>query len=800
MRRRGNNRGFTLAELLIVVAIIAILSDVSFIAVHTYQVRMAKLECDSIAKEIFFAAQNHLTLAKGQEYLGLSNEAKEFGSQKDEGEKDVYYFIYNVDSLNDENTVFGQMLPFGSLDETVRAGGSYIVRYNPETARILDVYYCATNGRFKHHFVAGDYGKVRSEYQEGTIDGNFDNNKRTVIGWYGGDDKQGTGIRLEPPSIQVINKEKLFVKVSEIPEKADTLKLIIKGKTSKAEAAITLKDEKGSYIDDLSGSMPYRAKQSKEERYPYIVILDDLTTQNFHFADINNVSLHNTQLIELNSTLGLEFIPGEDIEIWAVVYKSDEVSNVPESTHIIENSLFGKIQNLNLDSETDPEYKATISNFRHLENLGKSISDVELNITAAEQIAHLDWNGFIRNVTGDENGRIAIHQMGEGIKEPDNHFLPIDVTGNLKYDGKIERLIDKNKEENEGKVSYEISNVTIVSSEKGGLFKELYGVRSTEDGDFSSSISNLTLINFNVAAEDNAGALAGLLDGVKVSNVSAYHDLEKGEEASINSSGSEAGGLIGEIKNSEIEYCSASLYVDKLGDNAPKNAGGLIGSAENTVIRGCYSGGHTQEGNYDASKININGKEAAGGLIGKVKTTDILYSYSTCSVSASDATGNAGGFVGDLDGKSSFKYSYSTGLVSGGNKKGAFAGGYTDNVEYCWYYEIINELVDEEEITYLSAMPLSDENEEMPKGIGALDADFSTYKNFEEQYLSSFGDAVPYDEQLEIYYKKDEQPGTYYVLPNVFQMGAEGNKEDYTVSTHYGDWPAPEIFVLNTAS
>ena len=59
--RKNNNRGFTMAEMLVVIAIIGVLAAVAFIAVQNHQRSMAQLERDTIAKEIYFAAQNHLT-------------------------------------------------------------------------------------------------------------------------------------------------------------------------------------------------------------------------------------------------------------------------------------------------------------------------------------------------------------------------------------------------------------------------------------------------------------------------------------------------------------------------------------------------------------------------------------------------------------------------------------------------------------------------------------------------------------------------------------------------------------------
>ena len=80
-RRSGKLRGhggFTLAELLIVIAIILILAGFGFVNVVQNQRKLRLREMDDIARQIFIAAQNHLTVAEasGQwDYEKLKNDA-----------------------------------------------------------------------------------------------------------------------------------------------------------------------------------------------------------------------------------------------------------------------------------------------------------------------------------------------------------------------------------------------------------------------------------------------------------------------------------------------------------------------------------------------------------------------------------------------------------------------------------------------------------------------------------------------------------------------------------------------------
>ncbi len=121
MRKRQHSKGFTLAEMLIVVGIIAVLAGVSFIAVHRYQRSMEQKEMDGLAKSVFMAAQEHLTIAQSQGYPGLTDGAADFGRElktKVEG-TDVGTGIYCLvmDSSNSATEGWGiyqRMLPPGA--------------------------------------------------------------------------------------------------------------------------------------------------------------------------------------------------------------------------------------------------------------------------------------------------------------------------------------------------------------------------------------------------------------------------------------------------------------------------------------------------------------------------------------------------------------------------------------------------------------------------------------------------------------------------------------------------------------
>ena len=91
--------------------------------------------------------------------------------------------------------------------------------------------------------------------------------------------------------------------------------------------------------------------------------------------------------------------------------------------------------------------------------------------------------------------------------------------------------------------------------------------------------------------------------------------------------------------------------------------------------------------------------------------------------------------------------------------------------------------------TYLLPIP-----KDTTGAIKALDANAEEYNKF---CGTDWKPAIPYEDTLETYY------GKKYNLETVEQLGAtlKGDKDDateYFVATHYGDWPVPEIFVVNT--
>ena len=824
---KKNNKGFTMAELLIVVAIIVILMGVAFNAVQNYQRSSTRLEFDGIAKEVFIAAQNHLTTAESQGYLQLTSDQEsgkpspKLGSKEtnDFDTKDERYFVYNaVNTYSTDpqkaESVLDLMLPFGAIDETVRAGGSYIIRYQPSSGRVLDVFY-SLPGRSSLLTVSGlklengDYGplmtgcrgaaKTRERYTNGDRTG--------VVGWYGGEEGLPTGKRLEAPEIVVHNEEVLWVEVKENNDNnSGSLKLIITGVTSGAQVSFERSDSTNSRVKNSSSNSNFN------------VILDDITTyttSGMHFANLKASNVDKDGNLK-------SFIPGEDIIIEAVAYNNAAITNVAYSGQKRTNSLFAEI---NKEDKT-MEYVALVENFRHFENLDQMISGFSYNgaiekesvqgqgqgkeyeiISKARQIKNLIWTGTTTDTTAEkpdsfieavkyinpETSSVSIYDKDNKEVANNNCLYPVSPEYKLEYDGKSNDL------------NHKVSNVVVSGNVDAGLFGRI-SVSNSE-------VKNLELIDFTITGTASAGALAGSATDAIITNVLVHNSIDKTTKKetlaeNIDSTSGITGGLIGSMRGGSVTGCAAAVYV-----SGGTNAGGLIGEVTSGTVAACYSGGHTDKATYyidgtiqfdekgkpdpDCCIFNVKASGSAGGLIGSSSETDILYSYSTCSVTGS----TAGGFVGNASASGSISSCYATGLVSG-ETEGAFAGTCgSDTPSNCYYYQIINERKDEKKgFTYVYPV----DGAETFADITPLDASAQTYNDFSFPTAGySWQPAVPYDEVLKDYYKGQEGKSVYN-LKTVKQLVALGSSnttvsinEDDLVTTHYGDWPAPEIFVIN---
>ena len=781
MRIRRNTGGFTLLELALVAAIIGILSGVTAVNVVHYQRTLTQVELDGIAREIFVAAQNHLTMAESQNFMGVPSTA--WGRQYVQSDKekevngtlDIHYYVVAHSLDRNSLNMLNLMLPFASVDETVLECGSYIIRYQKDPALVLDVFYAVAeptltdrdetiNRKFAYTFTEEDENWIREYRGSGKKQARGDyESKHAIIGWHGVDPEWFSvqsggetptpvpkGEPLSPPTVKVVNAEQLYVEVSN-PNTSDKfkkagLRLIVEGEQSGQVVPITLRESKDTLQEIMKPS--------------FRVVLDDVTDKE---QDKDNNRNHHFQHV----CSGL--YPGEDITVYAVAYNNHELTNIAESAHAKTNSLFASLEQhpaLTLEIPAT----AKISNFRHLENMDSAISNIKIahllgqehdyyqidgketiQITQAEQTSDMDWNLF-KNAVGEN----ILDKNGAALTA---NYWPVTNGAEIKsYNGK----------------GHKISNVKINVPGDAGLFAKL---------GHSSTVADLELVNFSVdSSRGNAGALAGVLrDKSTVQSVLVHHETDKfGDNYKVTGK-SAAGGLVGLVEGAcTIARSAAAVYVKST--LATGHAGGLIGKIDNAsgtepvTVSESYAGGHTQNGGYEKDNCNVTARTSAGGLIGSsTGNLTVKHCYAATSVEGST---NAGGFIGDVEG-GTITSCYATGYVTGDPanpdmKKGAFAGKVSGTMfsDSGYFTSVENEEEDKNKELDKRLKSVGRGNDD---GIASFDQECCKFGGYH-----AVPNAKPYDISA--------LDGKAYPFQTVSELDSGVTSPDW-MSIHYGDWP-----------
>ena len=448
MRRyHKNSNGFTMAEMLITVAIIVILCGFGFVAVIAHQRNLKRMEMDETAQEIFIAAQNHLTAAKangqwssflektaaegqdGSRGTAISYERSDYNKASDADAASRKFYYFTTENTAVKNGAEALILPEGSIDETLR-GHHFYVEYDAASGTVFGVFYTDSD----HAITAEDAQKVSRTEPNDRRDYKADG-KRTIIGYYGGalGELNSPG-DLYAPSVAVRNAESLVLYVVDKnyyrPVSSKTgaqnfktkLKLTFEGVTSGKKAVKEVDPSSSSSQTDAFSSAVLAEKSaetfdvvipssgaSAQQKQPvnaeyYAIVLDSIVRKDGHFAD-----------------LFPEFIPGEDIRI-TVTLTSDKAGEDVSQTVTV-NSLFNSVKTeKNLSGIAAPKNVVTVSNPRHLENLSSEVSGVDFAEIVKDTT--VDTVSVVRNLFWDEDAEAENVAKAQNQKETVTAFLP----------------------------------------------------------------------------------------------------------------------------------------------------------------------------------------------------------------------------------------------------------------------------------------------------------------------------------------------------------------------------------------
>lgn len=656
------NKGFSLAELLIVVAIIGILAAFGFAALAQHQRSLKLTEDDNIAREIYAAVQNKLTQLsadgsweklvkdKGTDssYWGESVSLDAAGDADESSAAHSFYRIVvnqgNVtadsNKLTLNNSVLGEkLLPMGAIDDTIRSSGSYIVEYDRATNQVRAVFYTdRTHGIFlsaqSGTLVSADANALRGKSRSERMHYSSDKLQDVCVGYYdgavvNGEIPEDDSDDIPAASLTLTNGDNLVLSGALTWKQAASAsqyqaRIAVHGVTSGKEVYLS----NGFTLTPASTALPN-------------IVLDSDTERDRHFKQL---------CIDGQST---PLINGEDI------FCTLEINGKVVATSNTENSLFATA-----DSGEKGPTTVTVRNGRHLENLSEEISGIQ-TVTSARLAASISFSEYI--------GTGCIYDVS-GKAQPTGEYIGIESSSLMMLDGG----------------GYAISGLTIgqlskeggneLSSKNAGL------ISSILDTQTSFQISNLTLDSPSFAAisADNAGFIIGSANGKKItlSDVTVRNPAAKNLSSNslgglIGLAGAESvniadckvegnnsltlsnrgtvGGLIGSVSGGadgadvSIRASSLTAQSNSVISSANGSVGGLIGSYDGRV--GASAALAISSSSVDVSGVSdLSGYTGAGGLIGEAKEGAVT--LSGCSVSGlkkiTSANGSAGGTVGAL--------------------------------------------------------------------------------------------------------------------------------------------------------
>ena len=665
MNRCKNKKGFTLAELMLAVAIIIILGALAMVGVTRYLRSMRLMEMDNAAKELYFAAQNRITAELNSGTLGRLDENKTKTDTDNAKDIDaVEYMVRFPDQVKGktDSTLWDELLPFGSIDDTIRSSGFYIITYSLDIdaniATVLDVWYTSDDGSgffrnwdgSEEELRKADYGKLEAARSDRNYRLRFPGGTgNAVIGHYGSAGVTVSRSELAIKEFQLINKEELYL-TGTVEKVKGTITLdqvnvniIVEGRKSGAKKIVTLTPVTNAE-NATEGYDPNSGK--------FLFVLDDITTANKRF---------NKQFS--TDADGKKFIPGEDIQVTVEVYSNAELANIDRAT-AVDNSLFQYVK----QSTDETTAEAGIDNFRHLQNLSSEVSGVVLGIkdstdktrmgiNSAQQTANLVWKKV--NST-DPKGfvdfeRPVLSGTGTGTGTPiggdiyyndsaktDGSFYPINLkSANDVIPEKSSFMTYRAKPQGRTSVeTHKISNL-VINDAHAGLFGtvEHDGVSLAEEKHLLT-VQNLIMENANITGTTTAGTIvANEESAVWLENISIIN-------ATVTASSGNAGGAVGKAVNG-LDLWNVSVSESSITANSTTatsgNVGGLLGEHSGTNVHLTISGCSVTNSTTDKP---VTGSAAAGGLVGSITNgiPTITNSYSTAIVS-----GNvAGGLVGTV--------------------------------------------------------------------------------------------------------------------------------------------------------
>lgn len=575
--------GYTMAEVLIVIAILGILAALAIPSVITYRRELKLTELDDNARTIYLAAQNNLSALRSAAGDTLELSAAVGRPAKNGVVVDGTQFKYV--STNEGSAEPGWLVLPGSVDSALMEEGSYyLVEFDPASGVVYGVFYTESGDgkpltEATYHTISDPDKNCR--VREGrnafaTSSGGF------LLGYYGADGavdlSRPDAQTLPKPKLKLTNAEELVLDITAAADSdVDLDRVFYSVGLSDGVHAKTIV-EKGKYNDGATNTVVLDTLKSTYSKVP-------------ENAAYGGWSV-GASFAEWAKDSGI--VPGSDVAVTVTVWydpaSGEALAALPQSASVSTNSLFAAREG----------QRVQVGYGRHLQNLG--LAGLDTTVTAAIQTRDIDFEK-----TTPLNDKDTRQHWAETYA--DRKFNSIGNANLTSFNG-------------QGRT---IANLNATAMPYAGLFSSATGM----------TLENIVMEDARVNGMGSAGALAGMAKNTTVTHCQVYLTAPYSASLRIQSNGT-AGGLVGLADGSVTIDGSFASTVVKGG-----TAGGLVGRGNGVTVKNSYAASHlsgnqvgglvgglesitaraTIQNSYAAGCITSATSEAAGLLVPHVGTT-----------------------------------------------------------------------------------------------------------------------------------------------------------------------------------
>lgn len=465
-RQDSRRMGFTLTELIVVLAIMGILAAAGILSAARY-IKLAEFrENEANAKTAYLAAESVLTWYRTSgEWEAFRKQVEQKGTQNETfGEDDprngrIYGIMLNSSAASDSKELVAQLLDGGTYDKSF-FGGSIALEIDVETGHVYSAFYATRCGGLTYGAAAEtDRDKTVQDITAAGDNRAYENRRERLLGYYSTEDLANVvelkPIRLKTTTINLVNGETLSLNWTSnsrydnldvkfkidfytkdsggdtllFSTEIDRYELREKGEDGRS-ASLVLRDQDGKPIggDTKEWTFPltYQASEGRSGRFS--LTLDGMmTAELMGVIEAKSGGAAGGDAVERAYSTSVTRL-GDDIPALKTpqdIYAQIEVTptyrqtggNFMEYTSggvvrsNVENTLYAACK-----TEDGDVLEAKISRFRHLSNIRYYPSDKTAVFTLAD--GTLDWAsagvGMYGLGTAEDGGASGVPSAGAG--------------------------------------------------------------------------------------------------------------------------------------------------------------------------------------------------------------------------------------------------------------------------------------------------------------------------------------------------------------------------------------------------